>query len=182
MTDQQIFELASTFRSAIVKARDQGSFTKDLTFWHFPRGCCGDTCDLLAYYLRLKRINTLYVWGNYGDSTHAWLVVNDNRVKEPTPRFYETPPEIRDILKAYGGSVSESPIDVTRYEENDLLNGLIIDITGDQFGQQPVYVGPYNSFYFDIEFEEAHGCGRLNDYRQNELYQKIANHLPTRSY
>ena len=46
-----LYNLATTFRQAIEKANAAGEFDNDMTFYHFPRGCCGDTCYLLAEYL-----------------------------------------------------------------------------------------------------------------------------------
>ena len=90
MADQDIYELASIFKSAMIATRDEGFFSIYNDFSHFPRGCCGETCYLLASFLREHGIDTLYVWGDYRTQSHAWLVVNDNRVKLPqrkSPQF-----------------------------------------------------------------------------------------------
>lgn len=108
MTDQQIFELASIFRNAIIEARDQGCFHGDLTFLHFPRGCCGDTCYLLASFLKAYGVETIYVWGDRGRQSHAWLVVNDYRVKQPKPCIVEVDPQYRQLIGFYGNDIAET--------------------------------------------------------------------------
>lgn len=65
MTDKEIYKWAGIFREAIIAARDENLFRKDISFDRFPRGCCGDTCYLLATFLRTKGVKTLYVWGDY---------------------------------------------------------------------------------------------------------------------
>ena len=177
MTDQQIFEVTSIFRNAIDEARNQGLFRDDLTFWHFPRGCCGDTCYLLASYLKAYGVDTIYVWGDRGRQSHAWLVVNDNRVRQPKPRYAEIDPQYRCLASRYGNSVDEST-DCTTYTARDLTNGLIIDITADQFGETSVYVGNRNDFYKRFTFRDAHVCNGAHEYRLNKLYQEIATFLP----
>lgn len=114
--EQKLKKIASNFRTAIEIAKDHGEFKSIVPFSRFPRGCCGDTSDLLAQYLLEHHINSLYVCGNRyfpdpdeGTQSHAWLVVN----------------------------------------------GLIIDITGDQFSDrvsyynynERVYVGPGDAFH-----------------------------------
>ena len=174
MTDKEIYKWAGIFREAIIAARDENLFRKDISFDRFPRGCCGDTCYLLATFLRTKGVKTLYVWRDYHGQSHAWLVVNDDRVKEPTPRFYETPIAIREALKLYGNAMPEGPVEITCYEEGDVADGLIIDITADQFGKSPVYVGYSDDFYKSFAFESAHECDELGSSRLHELYQIVA--------
>ena len=58
----QIEELATIFREAIVKAKSAGEFDDDVVFKNFPSGCCGDTSDLLARYLLNNGIKTKYAW------------------------------------------------------------------------------------------------------------------------
>lgn len=177
MTDQEIFELAQIFKEAAVSAYQAGLFQDDICFRHFPTGCCGDTCYLLASFLLSRGIETIYVCGTYRGQSHAWLVIKDNRVKEPTPEFYYPDKSYVHILGQYGGEVSGS-IDITRYKARDLTYGLIIDITADQFGEPSVYVGIRNSFYKKYTFDFAHVCKGVENYRQENLYKLIASHLP----
>jgi len=123
----EVINLASRFRKAIEMARDNGEFDKDISFYHFPRACCGDTCDLLGQYFLDNGIESVYVCGNYysgnewdNGQSHAWLIVDGN----------------------------------------------IIDITGDQFSSSatflhnntPVYVGMPNDFYklFEVHHRDIH--------------------------
>ena len=83
--------LATHFRSAIDKALSEGEFDKDPSFYNFPRGCCGDTSDLLAQYLLDNRIKTYYVCGNYyfddvtmNAQSHAWLRATDKTIIDIT--------------------------------------------------------------------------------------------------
>ena len=70
-------------------------------------------------------------------------------------------------------------IDQTRYEAEDLQNGLIIDITGDQFDDYdiPVYVGYLDDFHQTFIFNEATDYDGLNNRRLNDLYKKIGEYL-----
>lgn len=179
MTEQTIFELAQAFKAAAESARDAGMFRDDICFRHFPVGCCGDTCNLLASFLLSHGIKTIYVCGTRYRQSHAWLVLKDNRVKEPTPEFYYPDKSYVRILGQYGGEVS-GPIDITRYKARDLTYGLVIDITADQFGEPSVYVGKRNDFYLKFTFDFAHVCNRADDYRLRGLYNSIATFLPAR--
>ena len=67
--------LATSFRGAIEIAKDAGEFDNDFAFPRFPKGCCGDTSDLLAEYLAQHDIYTYYVCGQKGTQSHAWLVL-----------------------------------------------------------------------------------------------------------
>ena len=63
--------LATSFRGAIEIAKDAGEFDNDFAFPRFPKGCCGDTSDLLAEYLAQQDIYTYYVCGQKGTQSHA---------------------------------------------------------------------------------------------------------------
>lgn len=177
MEGRKIYNLASDFKQAILKAKDAGLFSGDIVFNRFPRGCCGDTCELLAEFLYSKEIDTIYVCGDDNGQTHAWLVVKDCRVKVPKQRFYEVPNEVRNVLNSYGNDVCNGVIDSTHYEENDLIDGLIIDITADQFGESSVFVGKLNEFYKKFEFVNAHDCERLIGGRMASIYRKIMRYI-----
>lgn len=173
LTDTQIYQLACRFKRAIEEARDSGCFSKDLVFGDFPHACCGDTCCLFAEYLRNKGVQTIYVWGDCGDQSHAWLVIKDHRICEPKKRSYAVPDDMREILSIYNGKPMDSVIDITRYEEDDLIDGLIVDITADQFGEIPIYVGKTDDFHRHFLFENATDYCNLGDMRLNELYSTI---------
>ena len=174
MTDKQIYSLASTFRSAIESARDAGDFKDDFSFYHFPRACCGDASYLLAEYLYRCGIETIWT-SMERNGSHAWLVVKDKRVKEPTPKSFSWPEELRVVIAGYGVEEPEKEIDVTHYEEDDLKDGLIIDITADQFPDYdiPVYVGTMDSFHKKYEFIQAHDFRGMGTARLESLYSKI---------
>ena len=98
MTDTQIYRLVKQFRNAIENARDDGRFFID-DFDGFPKKCCGDTSCLLAEYLRSKGQESIYVWGeDYTGQTHAWLVVNDGRIKKPTQTCINFPDDVKNAL------------------------------------------------------------------------------------
>lgn len=68
---------ASNFREVLehLDKEDVGNFSH---FENFPTGCCGDTCDLLRWFLKSKGINTIYVTASDGClGTHAWLEFED---------------------------------------------------------------------------------------------------------
>lgn len=178
MTEKQIFNLAKTFRIAIERARNEGEFQNDISFHHFPKGCCGDTSDLLAEYLHRNGVETIWV-SMERDGSHAWLVVKDLRVKEPTPTSFNWPEHLWDTLKGYGVENPEKTIDTTRYEETDLENGLLIDITSDQFPEYsiPVYVGIQDDFHRQFRFIQAHDYEGLGTPRLDNIYRKIMKYL-----
>lgn len=179
MTDQKIQQLATQYRAAIEAARDAGRFTSDFRFKRFPHGCCGDTSYLLAEYLSEFGIETIWYSTSRRDSSHAWLVVKDERVKRPTPKSFLWPEELHDVLSGYGVQSPEKEVDITRYEEDDLRDSLIIDITADQFDDYdiPVYVGKIDPFHKRFRFIQAHDYDGLNDGRLYSLYRTIKEYL-----
>lgn len=177
MTDEKIYDLACMFKDAILSALEEGFFENDDKFCRFPKGCCGDTCYLLASFLKKYGVETLYVWGDYGLRSHAWLVINDNRVKKPTPRYIEIENEYAEMLRKYGEEIN-GLIEDARYRVRDLTNGLVVDITADQFGEPSVYVGKRNDFYCKHTFRSAHICDGIEDDRLYNLYRKVSLFLP----
>lgn len=177
MKQKDIHNLIIDFRIAIEKTCDAGLLKRDIAFRSFPRGCCGDTSELLAEYLRINGIKTIYVCGDEQGQLHAWLVLKDYRVKEPQKKFMELPSNIIKIYNSYSADTYKGPIDVTRYEESDLIDGLIIDITGDQFGEEPIYFGYMDAYHRKYEFVQAHDSQRLTDGRLCEIYRKIIKNI-----
>lgn len=55
---KDITSLANKFREALDLARDSGEFDRDISFYDFPRGCCGDASDLLAQFLLEHGVRT----------------------------------------------------------------------------------------------------------------------------
>lgn len=151
---KDIKRLVNQFRDAIDIARDAGEFDKDISFYKFPCGCCGDASDLLAQFLLKNGIRTYYVCGTYRDGSfenfqsHAWLLTG---------------------------------------------NQTIIDITGDQFRDNPeflnydksVYVGVEDDFHKLFEFEDRdvhennglNALGSMCQQRLNGLYRKILKYI-----
>ena len=179
MTDQQIRRLAIKFRKAIDAAQSDGRFDRDVCFKDFPSGCCGDTSDLMAEYLRKHGVETIWCSMQRDDYSHAWLVVKDERVKTPTHETFAYPKEMSSVLVSYGMEHPEDEIDISRYKDADLRNGLIIDITADQFEDYDisVYVGYQDSFHQSFEFIQALDCDRLCEGRLRRLYSVIEEYI-----
>ena len=180
ISDEKIAKLANNFRSAIVTAKENGCFTinNHYPFNKFPQACCGNTSYLLAEYLKTKGIPSIWVSAVRNDWSHAWLVIKDERVRLPQKQTCVPPADIQQVLKAYG---SENPIcEKTGYDWNDIKNGLIVDITADQFEDfdEEVYVGYLNSFYNGFDFRNAHDCnGIQDDDRLSRIYEIINEYL-----
>lgn len=69
--------LCSEFRLTLEKMGIE-NFPQSSFFNDFPRGCCGDTSNLLAKYLSEYNISPVYVWGiNNNRQSHAWLEYQD---------------------------------------------------------------------------------------------------------
>lgn len=170
---KSIYNLVVEFRRAIDEAYDKGLLDKDKVFRRFPKHCCGDTCELLAEYLRVNGIDTIYVCGDDQGQLHAWLVINDERVKRPKKQYMSLPQNIVDVFNSYSANTYSEPIDVTRYSEGDLREGIIVDIAGDQFGETPVYFDYMDSFHKKYEFEYAYDFERLRKPRPIALYKLI---------
>lgn len=176
---EKIAEYATTFRTALYSAYQDGMFIKDIRFRTFPRGCCGDACYLLAEYLRRAGIETIWCSTERNYWSHAWLVVKDERVKHPTTRTFFWPEELEADLKAYGIEHPESGIELTNYEPSDFTEGIIVDITGDQFidYDKTIYVGEADGFHKSFEFVDAHDISALKDERLCKLYQIVEEYL-----
>ena len=69
------------------------------------------------------------------------------------------------------------PNNVLHYIESDLEDGLIVDITADQFGKCPVYVGYRCDLYRRFEFLEANEYTDLANCRLRNIYQAILQYL-----
>lgn len=169
-----MYDLVSQFRHAIDLSVRKACFQEDLCFKSFPRACCGDTCYLLAEYLLGYNIETVYVCGTHRGQSHAWLVLKDSRVHTPQKKLYSIPKDIAELLRQYGENVPQGEqIDISKYAEVDIKNGIILDITSDQFGEVPVYVGLSDVFHKKFKFDFAHDMNRLQDDRLKRLYEII---------
>lgn len=75
---EKIIKLSVAFRNALEKAKNNGDFKCIQPFCNFPKGCCGETSELLAQFLLKNNIKTNYVSGTYyldfyNTQSHAWL-------------------------------------------------------------------------------------------------------------
>jgi hypothetical protein len=177
MTDKRIEQLALQFRQAIDAAYRAHEFRNDFRFRKFPTGCCGDTSYLLAEYFLKKGIETIWVSTQRDDWTHAWLVLKDARVGIPTTTAL--PDDYLDLISAYRTQDLEEETENIHYEEADLYNGLIIDITSDQFDdyEKTVYVGYMDEFHKSFDFIGADDYNGLNDDRLERLYRIIESNI-----
>ena len=67
--------LATSFRGAIEIAKDAGEFDNDFAFPRFPKGCCGDTSDLLAeYWHSMIFTHIMSVVKKVPNHTHGWFL------------------------------------------------------------------------------------------------------------
>ena len=161
-----IRRLSIQFRRAIEKARDVGEFERDICFFQFPQGCCGDASDLLNEFLMNNGMSLWYVCG-----THYY------HGKSTEEAFYK--------MQSHAWLTTEDPRKNQRYA--------IIDITGDQFKKQkdylnydiPVYVGEMDDFHrlFRVEPFDIRPCCRLAELgalcrtRLVTLYQIITSYI-----
>lgn len=67
----EIISDAHKFRHAIEKARSDVRFTDRMKY--FPRGCCDDSSELFAFYLKNKGIQAIEVTGEIERQKHVWL-------------------------------------------------------------------------------------------------------------
>ena len=179
MTDRRIKQLAQKFRQAIEAARYDRDFVDDHCFKDFPSGCCGDTSYLLAEYLLQEGIETIWVSIQRDDWTHAWLVVKDSRARKHKAKTNSLPDDHIALISKYKSQDSEDETDITHYEEQDLCDGLIIDITSDQFDDYdvPVYVGYMDAFHRSFDFIQAVDCDGIDEGRREGLYRIIEAHI-----
>lgn len=96
MKNQDIYNIAVTFRAAILDAKYNRKFDSRDRMSNFPGGCCDDSCDLLAYYLysvydiRTKQGNGRYYDNDPNNTTnHAWLVMDDSTIIDITVDQFE---------------------------------------------------------------------------------------------
>jgi hypothetical protein len=151
---RDIKRLVNRFRDAIEMALDAGEFDKDFSFNKFPRGCCGDTSDLLAQFLLENGIKTYYVCGTYLDGSfenrqsHAWLLTENHTIIDIT------------------GDQFKNNSDFLNYDKSVYVG------VEDDFHR-----------LFDVEDRDIHENKGLNAFgsfcqsRLNELYRKIIKYI-----
>lgn len=111
ISKEEIYNIAVSFRTAIIKAKQNREFSKKDRMSNFPGGCCDDSCDLLAYYLHdkfqihAKQVNGVYHDNHfYNKTNHVWLIVNDIITDITADQF---PSLIEYVNGIYVGSDSE---------------------------------------------------------------------------
>lgn len=139
---EKIKGLANEFRDAIKRAKGEGETDELYFFNRFPTGCCGETCHLLAEYLREYRTETEYVCGKYyyGESSydsrsHAWLRTKDGIIVDITAdQFKLMPDSLHCDKRIYIGFENafydqfevDYRRDIIKYEETCLLNDRLV--------------------------------------------------------
>ncbi|MBD8923051.1 hypothetical protein EGR52_06465, partial [bacterium] len=89
MTDNEIFQLAEKFRSAILRANANGEFFRDGFIELFPRGNCGIVCDLLGrYFGEYANIRSWYTSGETKSECHVWLTLENRSIVDITGDQY----------------------------------------------------------------------------------------------
>jgi hypothetical protein len=85
MTDNEIFQLAEKFRSAILRANANGEFFRDGFIELFPRGNCGIVCDLLGrYFWEYANIRSWYTSGETKSECHVRNTPGSDPIKKMT--------------------------------------------------------------------------------------------------
>lgn len=103
-----INKLVNQFRNAIDKAVDNNEFQDD-TFSEFPKGCCGDTSDLLAHYLLVNGYKSYYMNGTYYGcnneimQSHAWLMLDDGTIIDITGDQFMYRHDLFNKMRVYIG-------------------------------------------------------------------------------
>ena len=91
LSGNDIYNIAESFRKAIIEAKYNREFSSRDRMSNFPGGCCDDSYDLLAYYLHerynihTEQVNGVYRDNNpYNTTNHAWLLMNGNLIIDIT--------------------------------------------------------------------------------------------------
>ncbi len=129
MKKQDIYNIALTYREAILRAKYNREFDRRDRMSNFPCGCCDDSCDLFAHYLYTiygiytKQRNGIYRDNNPDNTTnHAWLVMDDDIIIDITADQFDFLP--RDTEGVYVGK--ENPFyrnldRIQTYENYDIM-------------------------------------------------------------
>lgn len=188
---KELQRLATEYRGAIVKAFENNEFHRG-PFNRFPDACCASASDLLGRYLKEHEIPTKVVSGSDKNTTHAWLVLDDEVLKknlkeDERTADVESIQKMKSIIKIYGYDNGNKSGTVHPYHDFEfILRGCtIIDITGSQtqfrtdseyFNYSiPVYVGKADDFHklFDImDINDFY----VNDYL-DDIYRTVQKYL-----
>lgn len=133
---KDIKRLVNQFRAAIDLAKDAGNFDMDFSFYKFPRGCCGDTCDLLAQFLLENDIRTYYVCGTYIDGSfenhqyHAWLLTDNHTIIDITGDQFKDNPDFLKYDKSVYVGVDDDFHRLFKFEDRDIHKNFGLDTLG----------------------------------------------------
>lgn len=96
MEKYELFSICSEFRNALIAVKNSTGFDNKDIFNEFPEVCCGDTCDLLRFYLYNKYgIMTdelrydLYMYDDPEPYSHVVLMYQNFIVDITGDQFYE---------------------------------------------------------------------------------------------
>lgn len=101
MMNEEICNAVLSFYFAIMDAKYNREFKWRDRMSNFPRGCCDDACDLLAYYLYEKygiRTKQGKGYSKTNDTYHVWLIMDERVIIDITVKqlkeFYESSREV----------------------------------------------------------------------------------------
>ena len=119
-----IFQVATEFRTAILKAKTHREFSGDGLIELFPRGNCGIVCDLLGrYLLEQANVRSWYTSGEIGSESHVWLTLENGDIVDITGDQYKN----RSGFLYYDLPVYVGKMDA--FHSQFKLNGNPIEIT-----------------------------------------------------
>ena len=134
---EDVIRIVTEFRKAIVRAKKEGRFRKDICFHKFPSGCCGDASDLLAHHLLINGIQTDYVCGNYygnpedGFQSHAWLKLPDETIIDITGDQFRYNAEFLNYnIPVYIGGIDDLHA-LFEVEERDIRKSVMLKGLGE---------------------------------------------------
>jgi hypothetical protein len=114
-------KLALKFRLTIESLPDK-DFGEAEWFLRFPRGCCGETSELLSKYLMENGVKTEYVWGVHGNQSHAWLEYNSYVIDITADQFSDI--KDRVVIKADKQWYSKFKRQSRKYSDFEIDNEL----------------------------------------------------------
>jgi len=106
--NELLYQLSLLFRTAIEKAKNNNEFNRKDRMSRFPMGCCDDSCDLLAFYLKSNYgIQTKQGNGVLAECTdectnHAWLVLEDGTIVDITIDQFKNSTDFYDSVYVGG--------------------------------------------------------------------------------
>lgn len=121
---EDIFRMATEFRTAILRAKANRKFLEDGFIERFPEGNCGIACDLLGrYFVEQASVKSWYTSGIIGSDSHVWLTLENGDIVDITGDQYKN----RSGSLYYDLSVYVGKMDA--FHSQFRLNGDPIEIT-----------------------------------------------------